>query len=379
MMWYFLAKIKKMRLFIAFVTLSLSSLVFGSWQEELLEKIDKNAPPLWMLEQIKTDLAPFIKSGISKSTLDNLVRDEHFYNAAYLVRYNIINNNLTIVNPSASLDFRCTRFTETLYQLTKAVKIDDVDFVVTIHDAFPDFYYNEDAIKAPIFAFAKNLITDNRIILIPDWETLQGYEHLMHIVRKGTQSFPWESKIQQAIWRGGTSDGGYLKDAYNKDNFHSYPRSKLVTLSMQYPSIIDARFSELTYANNSYELFPNYFENKISVFDHLAYKYQILIDGSTCSYSRAYWQLLSNCIVFKQESNNIQWYYGALQPYVHYIPVQNDMSDLIDKITWVKTHDSQALEYSKNATKFAEEDLSYSSTMYYLYLVLKEYAKLQEN
>ena len=37
-----------------------------------------------------------------------------------------------------------------------------------------------------------------------------------------------------------------------------------------------------------------------------------------------------------------QWYYDRLKPWINYVPVQSDMSDLVDKINWLRTHDSDA-------------------------------------
>ncbi len=48
--------------------------------------------------------------------------------------------------------------------------------------------------------------------------------------------------------------------------------------------------------------------------DSLQYKYLMDIDGNTCGYQRLYWTLLSNSLVFKQVTENKQWYYNALIP-----------------------------------------------------------------
>jgi hypothetical protein len=37
-----------------------------------------------------------------------------------------------------------------------------------------------------------------------------------------------------------------------------------------------------------------------------------------------------------------QWYYSQLVPWVHYIPIAADMSDLIEKVQWVTSHDDEA-------------------------------------
>ena len=119
--------------------------------------------------------------------------------------------------------------------------------------------------------------------------------------------------------------------------------------------------------------YAEYFGRTMSISEQLQYKYQLLIDGNSCAYSRSYWQLFSNCVIFKQSSPDIQWFYGALQPYVHYIPLEQDLSDLVEKILWARSHDDEAKTIMLNARNFAEANLTREQVHYYLYLVLKEY------
>lgn len=34
-----------------------------------------------------------------------------------------------------------------------------------------------------------------------------------------------------------------------------------------------------------------------------------------------------------------EWYYDILKPWVHYVPVKRDLSDLVEKIEWLKEND----------------------------------------
>jgi hypothetical protein len=114
--------------------------------------------------------------------------------------------------------------------------------------------------------------------------------------------------------------------------------------------------------------------NYVPISDHLKYKYLILVDGFTSAFHRGYWQLFSNSVLFKQTSPDFQWYYNALEPYVHYIPFENDLSDLIDKIKWAQEHDLVVQQIVHNANDFAHTHLTYADIMLYVYLLLTEYA-----
>src|ERR1700729_3546494 len=80
---------------ILLIFIIICSRFFGeSWQNTLIEKIEKKEFPSWMLEQIAEDLQPFAKTGITKEMLDSL----ESYDAdrgCLLVRYEISNGKLS--------------------------------------------------------------------------------------------------------------------------------------------------------------------------------------------------------------------------------------------------------------------------------------------
>lgn len=331
----------------------------------------KNEPPKWMLEQIQEDLTPFSKEELSSQNLDNIIKiDEARGHPNYLVRYKIINNKVYM---SAEFSHNRAQFLLSAFKkLASMTRLPAVDFIVSLHDSLD----NSD-LPGPIFSFAKNPGLAKQIILMPDFEALLGYQENMKIIERGNAKYPWHSKLNQAIWRGAMT-GGF----FTPSTFLSFPRSKTVSLSLEFPSIIDAKFTTLSQCEDCEVIkanYPNYFEETLSLEPHLKYKYQLLIDGNTCAYSRAYWQLFSNCVVFKQSSDAIQWYYRALQPYEHYIPVRNDMSDLVEAINWALDNDDEANRISIQAQEFAINNLTHVHVFQYMYQLLLKYSSLQNN
>ena len=114
----------------------------------------------------------------------------------------------------------------------------------------------------------------------------------------------------------------------------------------------------------------------ISIEEHLAYKYLVDVDGNSCTYSRLYWILKSNSLCLKHLSNEEQWYYKGLEPYVHYIPFKEDFSDLEEKILWAKNHNDQVKKIILSANEFANQSLKHSDALFYFYKVLERYQKL---
>ncbi len=337
------------------------------------ELFEKDTPP-WMLEQIQEDLSPFVEAGIRIEDLDKQMQlQEDLHLGLQLVRYKIANREVYVAGfPNSHPDYhaRVLPVARFLQNLASLVDLPDVEFIMTTHDAL-----DGQQLVSPVFAFAKNTKNAPKVVLMPDFEALLGYGKELGEVQRGNSAFPWENKVNKAFWRGAMTGG-----IYTPENFLSFPRANSVYLSFQFPNLIDSRFTILCQCEDCPQIrstYPNYFTDFIPIYPQVAYKYQLLIDGNSCAYSRAYWQLFSNCLVLKQSSDAIQWYYRALQPYIHYIPVKTDMSDLVDVVQWAIDHDEQAEAISKEAQDFAHKNLSSIRIKQYVYHLLKEYAKLQ--
>jgi len=320
-----------------------------------------------VLKQIAVDLDPYKDSGIRSADLDLLFEAEKKANSSLLVKFTIKNNTLTIANPSKNC--RALPIVKAIHAILRRTKLPNMTFLATMHD-----YLDNNKFSVPIFSFAK-LKTTPHIILIPDFEALSGNYPFFQELEQGKARFPWHVKKDQIFWRGNTTGG-----LFTAQNFLNFPRSRAVCLSFKYPHLINARYTDLCQCSDREYIkktYSHFFSNLVAVKEHLLYKYQLLIDGNSCAYSRAYWQLFSECVLFKQSSSSIQWYYRGLQPFVHYIPLQADLNDLPQWILWAQKHDKECRQIADRAHAFARKNLSHEQVLEYLHLLLIEYAKLQ--
>ena len=83
-------------------------------------------------------------------------------------------------------------------------------------------------------------------------------------------------------------------------------------------------------------------------------------------------------MIIKPKSYSIQWYYDGLIPNFHYIECNTHATDLKEKIEFLLDNDDIAKNISFNANIFAENYLKKVDMIYYIYLVLNEYAALQK-
>lgn len=349
-------------------------------KDELLKKISAGIPE-WMTNQIDQDFADVPKSGITLEMIEQTMGDEPEFRVKFIIKDGKVH-----VHSGTYSENSYKVLYNVLNELSSYIKLPDTIFLYNADDA-PYNYKNLESNTIPPKSLAKYLvpvfaptkhIDDKNLVVIPDQQTFEHMQDLIKEVKLGNSKYPSATKSPKAFWRGSTTGGFYFPE-----NYTMFPRTKLLEISKQYPEILDAKFHNVVdywgSANSLNSLFHalEYLSNSISVSEHMQYKYQILIDGHSASWSRCYWQLHSNSVILKQNSNYIQWYYGLLKPYVHYIPFDYYCSDLIEKIQWAEEHDDDVKQIIKNANAIAEDCLKYSDMLLYLYAVITTYAKLQ--
>lgn len=176
------------------------------------------------------------------------------------------------------------------------------------------------------------------------------------------------------IWRGSTAQNGTL---ITHNNCHQFSRVKLCELSNEQPYLIDAKFTIFAQLGESIPYLEQFRSEMVSYENQFNYKYHILIDGNTSSYSASGWKFFANSVIFKPHSRWVQWYYSQLHPWAHYVPVATDLSDLVEKIQWAIQNDSLAKEIAHNSREFALSHITHPNNLAYLHYALLKYSKLR--
>ena len=324
-------------------------MLFNNYYKNII--INDNNINNFFLDQINNDLNFF-----DKNDLDSIKLDEIMENPKYnlLVRFKIINHKLyyykenkvsSFVIPKFKYNSRYKYICAILLKISKFVN--DVDFIISLQD----FCNNKE--KLPILTFAKDM--DNDIekynILIPDWLTLRGNHKDSWVNLKkriDNKKSKFSNKINKIIWRGRLP---YL----------FYYRRKFVEISKKNKFFIDFDY--------------NYVKQE----DHLKYKYQIVFDGARCTWPGYLWRLYSGCLTIKHESNQIQWFYNGLKPYVHYVPLKKNFNenDLLELLEWLNKNQDKCESIANNAEKFVSENLKLEDMFKYYINLLNKYSQIQ--
>eukprot|EP00397_Hematodinium_sp_SG-2012_P054142 GEMP01065093.1.p1 GENE.GEMP01065093.1~~GEMP01065093.1.p1 ORF type:complete len:278 (+),score=45.52 GEMP01065093.1:299-1132(+) len=228
------------------------------------------------------------------------------------------------------------------------------------------------------------------------------YTTQIQTARENTPEF--RDKIPKLFWRGGDSGMQYpswkymtkekwayhssdglnperpehselLAQVRNESNWFLWPRVRLCQLSTLVPSMIDAKITNSGFPHLS-QLYRDAnitATGRIPIEAQLGYRYAIHIDGSATS-DRLYWMLKSKSLVFIQETPLKVWAHRGLLPYHHYVPVREDLSDLVDKIQWAEAHPLEAAAIVEAADEFASMWMNYDAVLYYFHAALKQYS-----
>lgn len=341
-------------------------------------------------ERIDKELSYYKAKSISSKDILNLRNLINTY-SLHIAYFEIVDNKIySKYLPHLSTSFRATYIEDHISLILKTHRIPNLCFFVNTADdaeGYANFLSKTPKIKTlvPIFAFAKNKNPKhhNNYILFPDDYTLAkqetgywaGWGNISKEVLRGNDQFPWENKINSLIWRG-------LKSDHNNE-VYLYPWETKVNILMKPSKIIDPSISADTprqYLVDLSTINPNLIDAKfmggVSKEEQIKYKMSIVMDGHTCTYPGFLWRLLSNSVTFKQETDNEQWFYDSVKPWVHYIPVKPDLSDLLKKVDWVKNHDQDAKKIADRSTKFVQNNLMMPYVDYYIVKLLTRYSKL---
>lgn len=335
---------------------------------------------------------PYRKTGVQLSQLEALQKlTKSEKKQIGFTRFQIIDGQIyaehnTAFNfPGSSLPM-FNVLTSSLQRILKTHKINNVDFVFfAVDNLYPSDKVRDLIIDSPTFMMSNDFsrLPEKGRLLIPDAYILneQFWPPLIKDIMEGSLIYPWETKDSKKIfWRGATTGG-----SYDLQNYHHLPRLTLVMMSRSFPELIDARFmhydqfredqsgKDLRMVLDKLFINPGHLKEKA----HLKYKYLISLDGNTAAWIRVPWILLSNSVLIKQETEVMEIFYSGMKPYVHYVPVTHNISDIFEKLNWLKNNDKKAKQISENATHFICSNLMPTDIDEYLAIILNEYHKLQ--
>jgi len=202
---------------------------------------------------------------------------------------------------------------------------------------FGDNFYAQ---TYPSFIKTKKINEEsNNVLLNLDSERHVAMLHYIKNIDK-----PYHAKNEKLLWRG-ASTGNEI-----------HGKRDLIVKKFQYHANhdIDIKYNELIqgYTNDKNEYLLGDYKN---LEQQLDYKFLISIEGNDVA-SNLKWMLLSNSVVLMPKPRICSWFMeDKLEPFVHYIPLNDDFTDLEDKYNWCLHNQGECEKISINATHYIEQ------------------------
>ena len=240
-------------------------------------------------------------------------------------------------------------FVEFYTYLLQKRKIKNANYIVAIIEHFKPFilqnpqYANNTFLcrfgdcttpaDHPFFAKARRLTDKNAMIFRfnKDW-------HWKSVNFVKQNDIPFCNKIGNLlVWRGGLTGIVGLRESFITKHYNN-PKC-------------DVGFT--SYPQKQFD--KKYLKSHMSMNSQLKYKYLLSLEGNDVA-TGLKWQLYSNSVVFMKKPTFVSWAMeDKLEPYVHYIPLNDDFSDVDEKISWAESNQDCCEIISKNATQFIEQ------------------------
>ncbi|KAL6043320.1 Protein O-glucosyltransferase 2 [Balamuthia mandrillaris] len=242
--------------------------------------------------------------------------------------------------------------------LSKAGVAPDVDFFFWHRDGPPSL--NQAPTWGPVplvspesnfpFATSQNINTPSRIAS----ELMTNSKALPKDARIGLEQ-TFEQKQRLAVWRGTTTGGGY-----RVDNWKDKLRTKLVLFSLQHPDLLDAGFSGFVQISKEAQQEMEAFRfdqgegkegklvaKSISMEEQCrTYRAIVVVDGNSSPDRLARQLACGTSVVLWQISKNPgdEWF-SELRPWVHFVPLRSDLSDLEERLRLVLADNPQTVAW----------------------------------
>lgn len=115
---------------------------------------------------------------------------------------------------------------------------------------------------------------------------------------------------------------------------------------------------------------------KLSLYDHLKYKYIMSLEGNDVA-SNLKWIMSSNSLAVTPRLTCETWFMeGRLQGGIHFVEIQPDYSDLIEKMDFYTSHPNAAEQIIRNANAYVDQFRDERRERYIALRVMEHYLDL---
>ncbi|PSC68200.1 KDEL motif-containing 1 [Micractinium conductrix] len=196
-------------------------------------------------------------------------------------------------------------------------------------------------------------------ILIPDGQFTQYlFDEWVQKNREDEGGPKWEEKEAKAVGRWHE----YCADAPQRDRSGK--------------AVACIRRAYKNHTRDKGDEYTAFTDEALSLSDQRRWKYSLHLDGLGCS-NRLQKIMATGQTILKQDSNLQEFFYGALKPWVHYVPTgYNGVEEIDWTVQFLRSNDDLARAIGQNARQFASTHLVEEGRSCYIKVLFEEMKKL---
>lgn len=193
-------------------------------------------------------------------------------------------------------------------------------------------------------------------VLVPDGHFFryQGYREMRALAEKNPVA--WSERSDEIVWRGLPNGKGMFTMA---PGLQTHPvvnqRLRLAIRARDSDLGVDFRFVAKRPRIDPFLRPHGLIGERIPTESWLGRKFAIDIDGHSNTWDNMMVRLHQGCCLLKVAGKIgfRQWYYDRLEPWRHFVPIKADLSDLAERLDWVRSHDDRAREIAAEGQALA--------------------------
>lgn len=255
----------------------------------------------------------------------------------------------------------------------------DFEMIVNVHDCpLRDWNMSE---RVPVFTMTRCI--GQRTIPLPQWfrkRDGQWGPDWDTFVRNQTPGPGKANKMPKAVFRGAfrpsvlhSWNGSLHFVDIGPHNWHLVGRTRLLWLAEQQPDLFDIGLqsssstewrliSQVSRLNNG---------TRLGMKQQAAnFQYVLHVEGACGWADRLRWFLALGARILKQEAVCEEFFAPLLRPYIHYIPIDNGLTNVIAAMS-----DDTSQDIELNAQQFAQKYLTSMAWEYYFRTLVRRYAR----
>lgn len=198
----------------------------------------------------------------------------------------------------------------------------------SVQDANYLFYHGEKELNdnKPYIRKARKTSDKNSVLF-----KLSTIRHFFPCMTAQRDDTIWNQKKGDIIWRGATTSAKFR----NTFVFKYYNKFDIGFSSIkQFPDLID------------------YKKETVSIKEQLHYKFIVSLEGYDLA-SNLKWVLYSNSVPIMPKPTWDSWIMESkLEPYIHYLPLNDELDNLEELMSWAQNNDDKCHEIAKNGKMY---------------------------